>query len=202
MNKYKQGKSEYKIESRMVILEQALRSKKHLSSVITLPNKNFELERAILKSTPYRCQIQCFENDPKTYRQALKVKPRGVKLLNEDIFKHEFKHSYPDFVWLDLCNSFTKETVNKIIGFVRQHMFVHGSTLAITLNRKRGTAEKKLNYAQYKNYRDYKNKGFAKHIAGFIRTYDGSKITVRSFSYTCLDINKFSSMIVFIFKIQ
>lgn len=198
--KYKHDRSKFKAETRMVLLEQVLRDKKHLGSVITLPNKNFELERAILKRDG-DCKIQSFEVDPKVYKKALKVKPRKVKLLNEDIFRHEFQYSHPDFVWLDLCNSFTEEIVNKIIGFLRQHMFQHGSTLAITLNRKRGTAERKLTYGQYKKYRDYKNKGFAKHVASFMRIYKGSKITIKSFPYTCFDVNQFSTMIVFIFKI-
>lgn len=200
---YKQDTSIVKQATRDIVLREALWGRKKLNRVITLCNKNFYIENKLLQLNP-QCIIQSFEYDARVYKAALKTKPRQVKLLNQNIFQYDFTNVYPDFIWLDLCNSYTEEIINKIVEFINKQLFVKNSTLIITLNKGRGVAGNKLFYNEF--YTNYKTRGVLNHLGNFIQVRGGGQVVeMKTLEYTCFDVatqGHSAPMIALIFKMK
>lgn len=196
---YRADKSQFKQGTREVILRELYSitpARKQVRNVVTLCNKNFWLERELLRKYP-KCKVTSFEYDRRTYLQAEKKKPYRLKLLNENVFQHDFSETQYDFFWLDLCNSYSKETINNTIELLSKLHFAKNSMFVVTLNKARGRM-RALRYGEY--YGNYKNSGVVYHLGAFIKANVSS---VQVLQYACQDVsNKANQMQAFIFKLN
>lgn len=93
----------------------------------TLPNLTFEAETIAAK---YGEVITC-ELDKKVYEKQLKLKlDKNIKLNNCKASQIFEKYNF-DFVWLDLCGSYSEELINCMDN-------IKTDNLVVTLSRVRG----------------------------------------------------------------
>lgn len=198
---YKANDSIYKRKVREILYNKTVKVVKGTNKrFLSLCNTTFEIETKLLeKYTKSKCY--CYEIDKDIYNKALKLAPKNITLINDDVHKfseYEQVNTHYSFVWLDFCCSYTEEFINKIIETVSTMQFAANAILAITLNKKRGRASNNIEFN--KIYKNYKDRGFAKHIAPFI---NGNVTDIERLQYTCKDICPTgATMNLFIFTIK
>lgn len=198
---YKQQNSIIKQNVRNTLFNEFDKGRKQLNNyryvkrnIVTLPNTNFDLESKIKQNYP-ASRIYCFENNRQVYEEALKVKPCGIDLTNGNIFDNPLDERI-DFLYLDLCNSFTEENITKVISYLKQIEFKKGAIFAVTLARQRGKKSSEL-FKDY--YSSYKRKGVVEHLAQFLPPVKHNKVI----QYSCKDLNvKSQQMNCIIYKLK
>lgn len=163
----------------------------HRKNILTLCNTSFEIENLLSGFG----NVTCLEYDENIFKEAQKVKPKHVTLLNEDLFEHEHVAPY-DFIWVDLCSSYSETILQKVIELIKTAKFNENSTFAITFTKTRGTINKSN---LIKCYPKFKEKGVVQYIGNFFT----NEITeVVRYDYNNFDISTRSmAMTLFVFKL-
>ena len=164
---------------------------KKKKNILTLCNTSFEIENLLSGFG----KVTCLEYDENIFKEAQKVKPKHVTLLNEDLFEHEHIAPY-DFIWVDLCSSYSEKILQKVIELIKTIKFNENSTFAITFTKNRGSINKST---LIKCFPKFKEKGVVQYIGNFFT----NEITeVVKYDYNNFDIStKSSAMTLFIFKL-
>ncbi len=147
---------------------------------VTLSNTAFWLEKSL--TSRYASKATCYEMDKKVFSQISNMNLPGIQPVLDNLFN--YSDSEPvSFAWLDFCNSYTDNLMTKIADLVNKMVFAERSVLSITLNKKRG--QRGTEMALNKHYPNYKDEGFATHMAQFIQ---GNVQKVERMQYICSDI--------------
>lgn len=171
---------------------------------LTFPNLNLSLEEKLLEKYP-NSWINAYEMHELTYKKLKKLinNPRILPIYG-DIFECERVEDYEphdklSFVWLDFCNSYCDNFLEKLIQLIADIDFENKAILSVTLNKRRGTASENLYYNNF--YPNYKDEGFALHIADVIGRQNIQEI--ERMTYICKDISIYCGcMNVFTFLIN
>lgn len=158
---------------------------------LTLSNVNFELEKQLLNHG----KVICVEFDKEVYDKAKKRLPANIHFKYDDIFKISQEYPY-DFVWMDLCNSYSEKILQNVVEFIKNTKFTQNSIFAITFCKQRGSIEhSKL----YQIYGKFKDRGVVSYLGNFFKNEIKE---IKSIDYNCFDIStRASIMTVFIFKL-
>lgn len=164
---------------------------KSKKTILTLCNTSFEIENLLSGFG----NVTCLEYDEKIFKEAQKVKPKHVTLLNKDLFEHEHTAPY-DFIWVDLCSSYSEKVLQKVITLIKTIKFKENSIFAVTFTKQRGSINKST-LVEY--FPKFKEKGVVQYIGNF---FTNEVTEVIRYDYKNFDIStKSSQMTLFIFKL-
>jgi hypothetical protein len=194
---YNKTKSSIKQRIRELLLRHAV---EHMvrgpKRFLTLPHLNFFVEDFLLEHYPGSEGV-CYESDKAVWKKGIKKAPKGIDYVNEDVFKAKPVGEF-DFVWIDLCNAYTDETISDIVVFLKQTCFAKYGVFALTLMHQRGHGDNDLIIGRHYPY--YKTKGIMEHLVQFINR---DVKEVRLEQYKCHDTHvNAASMNLFIFKLK
>lgn len=202
-NTYKHSESNIKDQCRGIIYKalQAMFPNLKKLSTLTLGGENLVTENFLSKI--YNLSGTSYESNLKSFETAKKNAPKGVNIINGNIFNHVYNGE--QFIWFDLMSCLRPVQVTHIIKWIRLNPIKNDCVFAITYTLHSRTV-KGGGYRQLFGT-DEKHNEYMNKMAWFIQMRLENKfVSVEKFTkvtYCNTDISKKSlPMVQFVFTLR
>lgn len=196
---YPYGDAEEKKECRKFKLECVKPYIPNVKSVLTLAADTLSFEKMLAETFNTISVIDSYEIRRDVYKQGLpkykqlKKEHSAIRYKNADIFDAKF--SQYDVIDLDLCGTFTNQTMIEMISAFQQ--FKQGFVfITMTKNVRNSKFVRNIEHFGYKTLSEFRDKGFAKYMKTFCNLDEYCK----PYEYANKSVNKHATeMIMYVF---
>lgn len=203
LTSYRNSNSSAKDHVRRLMRKHILDIPRNYLFGLTLPHANSRFENNLISrglTLGKRVEILGCEKDKMAYKgldRQSRLWEGYMQPMHTDVF--ELENWEFDFVWLDLCASYSRHSIPNILKFIEHNKLKKGGVFAVTLCKNRGYAKGKNPYELIKpEYKDYRNTGFQFHMLDVLPSAEVLDVV----SYGSKERGLATTMQTFIFKIK